>query len=49
MFNISKGLSQRIKKLKTMLVLKIRRNIIEIEDKLLYNLKCRTLVEKKPE
>ena len=32
-----------------MLVLKIRRKIIEIEDKLLYNLKWRTLVEKKPE
>ena len=30
-------------------VLKIRRKIIEIEDKLLHNLKWRTLFEKKPE
>ena len=49
MFNNNKGHSQRIKKIKIMLVLKITKKIIEIEEKLFHNLKWITLVEKKPE
>ena len=49
MFNNNKDLSQRIKKIKNYACSKIRIKIIVNEDKLLYNLKWKTLVKKKPE